>query len=419
MLSRVIKVCDALMGSGKTSSCIEMMNDNPDKKYIFITPYLEEAARIKNACPDLHFIEPSSRIKEYGFTKVNHTNALIEQGRNIATTHQAFLFYTDETLDLVKEHGYTLVIDESVNVLESTEVNMDDIELLVSGGYLSNHDGIYSWTGKDYQGSLAREIMRVVKSRDLVCVEKAGGMKYEAFYWILPSKLLLAFEDVYILTYLFTGQPLYYFMKIYGIPYEYIGVEKRGGKYQFCEYPGYAPEYSRSLQKHIHIVEDEKLNRVGDSRTALSMNWFENNPAEVSQLKRNIANFFRNKAGFIPAEQRLWGSHKKGQNLLKGKGYAKAFLTFNARAVNEYRGKTCLVYAINIFMNVGEKRFYQTAGIDVDEDAYALSTMIQWIWRSAIREGHEVYIYVPSSRMRGLLKDWIQTVSSGGDAVED
>ena len=66
-------------------------------------------------------------------------------------------------------------------------------------------------------------------------------------------------------------------------------------------------------------------------------------------------------------------------------------------------------------MNVGEKIFYKSAGIEVDEDAYALSTMIQWIWRSAIRDGHEIYIYVPSKRMRELLLDWVQQVSGGGD----
>lgn len=415
----MIRVCDALMGSGKTESCIAMMNSRPDRKYIFITPYLEEAARIKNSCPDLDFVEPSNKIAQYKFTKTNHTNALIASGRNIATTHQAFLFYTDETLDLVENMGYVLVIDESVNVLESTEVTSDDINMLVSGGYLENNDGIYSWTGKEYQGTLARDIMRIAKSRDLVCVEKQGGLKYEMFYWILPRKLLTAFEDVYILTYLFTGQPLYYFMKMYGLTYQYIGVEKHGASYRFCEYPGYTPEYTKYLQEKVHIEEDAKLNSIGDNRTALSMNWFDSNPGEVNKLKNNIANFFKHKLGFIPAEQRMWGSHKKGKDILKGKGYTKSFLTFNARAVNEHRNKTCLVYAINIFMNVGEKMFYKAAGANVDEDAYALSTMIQWIWRSAIREGHDIYIYVPSSRMRSLLKDWIKTVSAGGELHED
>lgn len=415
----MINVCDALTGAGKTTAAINMMNDRPDRKYIFITPYLSEAERIKNACPELHFIEPSDKLPQFNFAKTKHTNALLADGQCVATTHQAFLFYTDETLDIVREHQYTLVIDESVSVLESVEINRQDVDMLVQSGYLCKENGIYSWTGREYEGSIARDIMRIAKSRDLVCVDKKGGLRYEMFYWVLPPQLLTSFLDVYILTYMFTGQPLYYFVKMYDLPYEYIGVQRNGDDYRFCDPPGYMPEYTKELQDRIHIVDDEKLNQIGEDYFAMSMKWFETKPDCVRKLKSNISNFFRNKMGYIPAEQRMWGSHKKGQEMLKGKGYAKSFLTFNARAMNSYRNRTCLVYAINIFMNVGEKTFYASSGIEVDEDAYALSTMIQWIWRSAIRDGNEIYLYIPSRRMRELLMDWIEEIKKGGISASE
>ena len=34
--------------------------------------------------------------------------------------------------------------------------------------------------------------------------------------------------------------------------------------------------------------------------------------------------------------------------------------------------------------------------------------MLQFIWRSAIRNGEEIWVYIPSIRMRSLLKKWIQ-----------
>ena len=46
-------------------------------------------------------------------------------------------------------------------------------------------------------------------------------------------------------------------------------------------------------------------------------------------------------------------------------------------------------------------------GFPVKEDVFALSEMVQWIWRSAIREGNPINIYVPSSRMRSLLQRWL------------
>lgn len=38
----MIKVCDAIMGSGKSSAAINYMNEHPDKKFIYITPYLNK-----------------------------------------------------------------------------------------------------------------------------------------------------------------------------------------------------------------------------------------------------------------------------------------------------------------------------------------------------------------------------------------
>ena len=55
----------------------------------------------------------------------------------------------------------------------------------------------------------------------------------------------------------------------------------------------------------------------------------------------------------------------------------------------------------------------------MDEDAYALSVMVQWIWRSAIRDGDEIYLYIPSSRMRTLLLDWIEKTSKGGNGINE
>jgi hypothetical protein len=61
-------------------------------------------------------------------------------------------------------------------------------------------------------------------------------------------------------------------------------------------------------------------------------------------------------------------------------------------------------------MNTNEKNFYYKNGITPDEDKYALSIMIQWLWRSAIRDGREISVYIPSKRMRTLLKEWISQV---------
>lgn len=414
----MVRVCDAVMGTGKSQSAITYMNEHPDDKFIYITPYLDEAARIKKGCPSMKFIEPSNKLSQFHFKKSEHTASLIKEGRNITTTHQAFKGYTQETLEDIQRIGYTLIIDENVEVLEAFDFHPNDLQFAVDAGYVSENNGVYSLIKDDYSGKLYNELFHLLRSRELIRID--DGKTDTLFFWTLPPELITSFKDVFILTYLFSGQSLCHFLNIHNIPFEYIGIERTndGNGFRFGEYPGYTPEYIMDLRDKLHIIDTERINNIGEEYYALSMNWYKKNPESVKQLKKNVSNWFNNICREIPAEKRLWASYNGEFNKIKGKGYTRSFLTFNAKATNEYRDKTCLVYLVNLFMNVNEKLFYQMHGIEVNEDMFALSIMIQWIWRSAIRDGEEVYLYIPSKRMKNLLTQWIEDVSKGGNTIE-
>lgn len=405
------------MGSGKSSAAITYMNEHKnDSKFIFITPFLEETKRIKDHCPELDFVEPSCRIPKHGFSKINHTEYLVSNGRNIATTHTAFKMYTSEMLVKVKEYGYTLIIDENVDILEQMEADPNDLELIIENGFIKEVNGEYRITDKEYKGvALMSGLLGVAKSRVLTKV-KDGSKSF--YYWSLPIDLILAFKDVFILTYMFESQSIYYFLKMYNLPYQYIGVHKDdSGVYRFTDNQSDVPDYIKSLKNKICILDNKRMNSIGDDKHDLSIHWFSKNDDKVDQLRKNIYNCFTNIWDVSPSE-RMWSTFKCAQNKLKGKGYTKAFLVFNSKATNNYKNRTCLVYAVNVFMNVNDKLFYKKYGINVNEDGYALSTMIQWIWRSAIREGKDINIYIPSRRMRTLLVDWINKISGEGDENE-
>lgn len=412
----MIRVCDAIMGSGKSSAAITYMNEHKDKKFIYITPYLEEAARIKAACPGLHFIEPSKKISEYGFSKVNHTQKLLEDGCNVATTHQAFSYYTQEILDIIRKKEYILIIDESVGTLEKLVVSTSDIKILEESGYLREDDCKYVPTGKEYQGGAFGYIFRLLKSRKLY--EETHGEGKGFYYWMLPPELLQGFSDVYILTYMFEAQDLHHLLEIHKIPYNYIGViHDSDGMYRFSDDRYTIPGYTCTLSERIHIFDNKKLNSIGDSHFAISLSWFRKNGKsaeddKVSRLKKNINNYYRYFCGDNPSNLRMWGTFGSVKNSLQGLGYTKGFVVFNERGTNKYRDRRVLVYAANIFMNTTIKHFYEGLGVKIDDDIYALSTMVQWIWRSAIRDGKDIQIYIPSKRMRSLLINWIQDVEN-------
>lgn len=58
---------------------------------------------------------------------------------------------------------------------------------------------------------------------------------------------------------------------------------------------------------------------------------------------------------------------------------------------------------LNLFKLLQKKK-----GVNIDEETWALSELIQWLFRSAIREENKINIYIPSKRMRSLLQEWLE-----------
>ena len=126
----------------------------------------------------------------------------------------------------------------------------------------------------------------------------------------------------------------------------------------------------------------------------------------MKQLKNNTINFFNNKLK-SKSSNNIWTTFKDFKLILSGKGYTKGFVSSNMRATNEYMNCTAVAYLVNKYFNPYIKRFFTSHNIEVYEDQYAVSEMVQFIWRSAIRQGRSINVYIPSKRMRNLLKKWI------------
>ena len=415
----MIRVCDAIMGSGKSMSAASYMNSHSDKKFIYISPYKDDGPTMREKCPDLHMAVPAT-LPEFNCSKTNHCKKLIAEGRNIACTHELFKRYDKDVLEMIRDQKYTIIIDEEVAVMKECDLHPGDIETLVDGGYIiEDDDGNVLSTDKEYKGRAFRDFFHMMKNRNLYKCGGEDGVQY--YYWQLPPDLLEAFEDVFILTYLFECQDIRYMLDIHGMPYQYIYIKRtEGGGYAFSEEPEYLPSYVSRITEMVEICELDRLNRVGtpvEKECPLSMNWFENKKHEegVQQLKNNLYNYFRRYSGGTQPHERLWGTYKNVENDLRGKNYADGFLVFNKKGSNEFRHKKALAYCVNLYVSPQVKNYYAKYGITPNEDERALSIMIQWIWRSAIRDGAKINIYIPSERMRNLLKDWMARVET--DAV--
>ena len=390
------------------------MNSHYKTRFIYITPYIQEASRIANACIPLKFVEPTDKDPAFQNRKSDHIASLIREGRNIATTHQSFSRMSDDTLKMISEQRYTLIIDEAVDMIASVHASSKDISDAVRLGYITQNDSGLSLTGAThYDGGVFKKLMEIFQCGR---VFRYNDKTKDLYFWTLPHDLITAFENVFILTYLFEGQALSQFLKLNNIKYDYIGVERSSnGVYSFSTNIVWKPDWIGSINKLIHIIDKPKMNAIGDNRCDLSWHWFKRHAKDSPQIetiRRNLNNYFYNLCPDSIPHTRLCGCSTEGMEKISGKGYAKSIIAFNTRATNQYSSCKYLAYIMNVFFNPNMSQFFNDHGLSIDENVYALSTMLQWIWRSAIRNGEPITLYVPSRRMRGLLQDWIATISA-------
>jgi hypothetical protein len=388
-----VKIYDAVMGSGKTTFIINQMNkmENRDRKWIYITPNLSECERIDNACPMLDFKHPSNDKT----SKLKDLQKLVENEENIVSTHALLTHFTKETLELLKNRDYHLVLDEAIEPCMKYKIQSTDIEILFKSKYVGlSDDGItLEWLEDRPQfDSKFYYEYKLIENENLVMFDFNESKKNKkVFIWEMTPSLFNSFMSVTILTYQFDGSYLRAYFDIKNIKYT-INTK--------------ALDRGIKLGHLINICEHKELNKIGRHKQSLASS-LKKDPKKCNELGTNIYNYVRN---IVPtkANNIMSTTFKDAWKSVKGKGYATSFLSHNTKATNDYAHKTTLVYGLNRYMDVPVKQYLESRGVTVNEDLWALNEMLQWIFRSAIRNDEPIFIYVPNSRMRELLLDWTE-----------
>ena len=110
----------------------------------------------------------------------------------------------------------------------------------------------------------------------------------------------------------------------------------------------------------------------------------------------------------------FWTTFKDKQKVMSGAGYTKgvsedmpSFLPLNIRATNKYADYSLCMYTVNLYKNPVEVGYLRYNNIRVNEEDFALSEMIQFIWRGCIRKGEPMVVAVGSKRMYLLFLNWL------------
>lgn len=410
------------MGSGKSLRVKQMINNDykdnfSTKKYIFVTPFLkqiedkENSTGVINECPNANFKQP----KNFGEGKLENLHNLIINNENIAMTHALFTYATQQTYDLLRINEYVIIIDEVIQLVDTTTLTLKDYEMLVQTNTIKvNEFKEIVWLDKEYDGvfKYLKELCErgtvvesVIKEKHDKNNNKDKEKSIQLLVWNLnPEIFTLHSNDIYILTYLFEGSYMYLYFLNHGIKYDKLTI-KNNSIVDFSEYPSCDKTYLKEL---IHIY-DGKLNNIGDYEYALSKSWFDDkkNKPLVRQLQKNVYNFFRN---VYPCKSNeiIWTTFKDYKNKLKGKGYTKGFVQCAEKGSNEYGDRKYIAYCCNRFFHPDDIIYFSKRNIAVNDELWALSEMIQFIWRSAIRNNQEIYLYIPSKRMRDIFVNWLE-----------
>ena len=146
----------------------------------------------------------------------------------------------------------------------------------------------------------------------------------------------------------------------------------------------------------------------------LSTSWFKRADSKtIARLRGNTVTFFKNHAK-TRSEFNAWTTLKAARTKLKGQSYARStcWAPLNAKATNEFAHKTSMAYLANRFALPPLRNNFIAQGITINEDLFAISEMIQVLWRTAIRNGEPIHVFIPSERMRDLFKAWLNANST-------
>ena len=412
-----VEILDGIMGAGKTTGMIRwMVANHQTQKFIYVSPLLsevEKGGRIDLATENtpLKFTFPTTEDND---TKSEHLLELLTQGLNIACTHSLYLNMTDKHFDEISNKGYTVIIDEEIGVIEGyQDFSESDLDFMLNMGCIGKQetDGMLLWIKDepsiDERTNKYYRFKRHIQNGLVYSTKRSKQMMVTQ----LPIKLITSAKRVVIMTYMFEGNILSAFLKLKGIKYKpFTEVE--------LNHP--SKEQLRSL---INIVQPKDKKYEAIEKMTLSNTWWETKATQqdvgliskyISLCARRCGATAKDVLYTFPKNRKYGTISKKAHkvkpaNLISEKDGNVVWLASSTRATNKYAHKWCLIHCYNRYPNQQVNSYFQDYGQTVDSDVFATSEMLQWIWRSRIRNNQEIHIAIASKRMKKLFLDWLYT----------
>ena len=409
-MGKVVEIVDSIMGSGKSTEIIKWIDANYHQRYIYVSPLLSEVesgGRLHQAVSNVEFHSP----EDVGDGKSAAMLELLKAGANVSCTHSLYKLMTDEHFEAIAQHDYVVVVDEEIGLIEAfNDYSIEDLKWLIKEGFIKvgENDGMVVWVNQSVEVACPSHkyyrLRQMCNSGCLYTTKRSDTMLTVQ----LPSKLLESAKRVIILTYLFKGNILDSFLKLKG--FESVPFSEPLALRSIC---------GKKLRELLAIEQPPKNFKL---RNKLTYSWYMNPmKGDLQVVKNAILRTCRNWG--VPSENILYTFPKYRSSLstakgekIKPTGYIvkptgnPCWLAASTRATNNHAHVTHMIHAYNRHTNVAVASYLQDWDCPVKTDVFALSEMIQWLWRGCIRNGEVMHVCVFSSRMEKLLRDWLESL---------
>lgn len=404
--NNVVYYLDSIMGSGKTTSIYAYMNSKSDEKWLYVNPLLSEVeGKIigSEGCAEIGMI--ALNTDEYRTKREDLLNKLRE-GKNISITQKMYCELTKEHLYYISKNKYNIVVDEEVSFVENLEgYSFGDIKFLFEQGCLVvDHEDMGRVKFKEnIEIDNDAFYSKLRNLCDIGCVYSCKSQQ-ELFVTQLPLGLIQAAKSVLVITYMYVGSLMYTFLEMKGIEHR---------KFEGISIKYTNKEIKDSKRNYIEFIETPLTKKV--QKYPLTYSWYENTSREATQNKKEVFKAIRSikmktKCDALDLLYTMPKKISENKNIgVKEISHNLSYLAPKIRGTNDYRDRTVLVHCLDIHPNVNIVKYITSYGYKIDRDRYALDALIQWVWRSSIRNNNPepIKLCILSPRMLHLFKQWL------------
>lgn len=458
-----VKAIDAVMGRGKTTWKTLDIKADKELRAVIVLPRKTEILRYQEKLEGVEGVVTLHDSNGDSRSKVEQFIEALTDARIILTTHSLFEEWLPlEVFKAIDEGEWSLVMDEVPTTFEKIdlqglgttikgcimmgvlmEVPVDGAEgvtrLVVNDEkvdwYLRKHSSEANKEQKDFiRSARVKDVYVIETGIDGKNKKSEDEQTVRKFYsFSMMEERLSSFKDVTIMSYPFKGSDIEHWLIIKGFTIDHQRLICSGRNNLLSDF-SLEPHDGQYLEGKefahlLEIVEPSRRGRVlqyGDRQNHFSATeckkfvrqhkGYREKLDDIQKSLRGIYKPRRKGATQVQSEDFMFTCLKSMVPCLRNSKHGLTadfigednWIPFCERGVNDHAHKTELCFLFNVFPFTEIEKTVEGFGRKYDRDLYALYVMIQWIWRSAIRDGHKVRLYIPSKRMRTILEKWLK-----------